>query len=101
MTGFGRPGRPCCLAVRHSKLPTAKAFKLAERDNYMSKQKVSFMQELDQWTEANILKVAAQPGEKTAHEIKYAIREKVLESYKNGLRAGAGAVRKEIGQARK
>jgi hypothetical protein len=85
----------------HSKLPTAKAFKLAERDKHMSEQKVNYMQELDLWTEANILKPAATPGEDTGHKIKFAIREKVLESYKNGLRAGAGAVRKEMKQLQK
>jgi hypothetical protein len=38
------------------KLPAAKEFRLAERDKYMSEQKQSFMQQLDLWTEDNILR---------------------------------------------
>ena len=39
------------------KQPTAKAFKLAERDKFMSEQEKpkSFMEELDEWTEATII----------------------------------------------
>lgn len=67
----------------------------------MSEQKTSFMQELDLWTEANIIEQLVSDGDEAQEvtdeviaQIKHAIREKVLESYKNGLRAGA--VRKEV-----
>ena len=69
----------------------------------MSEKKQSFMQELDLWTEANIVAQLVSDGDEqeevtdqTVAQVKHAIREKVLESYKNGLRAGTGAVRKEI-----
>jgi len=72
----------------------------------MSEQKQSFMRELDLWTEANVVNPLVwgdgephreAPVDVVAH-VKHAIREKVLESYKNGVRAGAGAVRKEMHQ---
>lgn len=66
------------------------------------------MVELDQWTEENIfapLLSIDEDGEseeisdKALDQVKYAIRQKVLESYKNGCRAGAGHVRKELQNA--
>jgi hypothetical protein len=78
------------------KLPAAKAFTLAERDKFMSEQEKpkSFMQELDQWTEANILRPLfhtdpnQEDWEGAEAQVKKAIREKVLESYHNGQKAG-------------
>jgi len=77
------------------KLPTAKAFKLAERDKFMSEQKTSrFMQELDAWVEDNVFRpllgTGPDPESPPAIEqqVKKAIREKVLESYRNGQKAG-------------
>ena len=88
MTGSGmRPlDLPCS---EQGKQPTAKAFKLAERDTTMSeqeKQESSFMQELDRWTEATIINALAEADEieLAAEDIKRAIRTKVLESYRNG-----------------
>ena len=81
------------------KLPAATAFTLAERDKHMSEQKkVSFMQELDQWTEATIigplLSAFAEDDEDgwqgTGELVKKAIRAKVLDSYHNGLAARGG-----------
>ena len=78
------------------KLPAAEAFKLAERDKTMSeqeKEKSSFMQELDRWTESTIIgplfasEVDGEDWEPAIERIKKAIREKVLDSYRNGLRA--------------
>ena len=65
----------------------------------MSEQKPkSFMQELDLWSEATIigpiLQVASDPsskdeeGAKAIEAVKRAIRQKVLESYRNGQQAG-------------
>jgi hypothetical protein len=56
----------------------------------------SFMQELDQWTEATVIKPlheAITEGDgaecdATSEEVKRAIRHKVLESYRNGQAAG-------------
>jgi hypothetical protein len=68
----------------------------------MSEHKTNYMAELDAWTEDTILYplFGTDPNqedwEKTEAEVKYAIRQKVLESYKNGLRAGAGSVRREM-----
>src|SRR5262249_24872290 len=75
-----------------SKLPTAKAFKLAERDKFMSEQK-SFMQQLDEWTEATVIMPLAEPTQEgdfdfAVDQVKKAIRDKVLQSYRNGQRAG-------------
>jgi hypothetical protein len=61
----------------------------------MSEEKLTFMHELDLWIEANIIgplgsAASAFEGEQedwepTVEQVKKAIREKVLESYKNGL----------------
>ena len=60
----------------------------------------SFMQELDQWTDGEIvgtLLAVATPGDidtndpvwdTAVEEVKKAIRTKVLESYRNGQKAG-------------
>lgn len=56
----------------------------------------SFMQELDQWTQSTVIKPlheAITEGDgaecdATSEEVKKAIREKVLESFRNGLAAG-------------
>lgn len=64
-----------------------------------------FMAELDHWTEENIFGPLLTSGdegepeeisEKILDMVKFVIRDKVLESYKNGLRAGAGQVRREF-----
>jgi hypothetical protein len=90
--------RPCS---EQGKLPAAKAIRLAERDKHMSEQEkpTSFMEELDKWTDANVV----QPLEQGVYDdlktndpafrdelvqgIKKAIRQKVLESYRNGQKA--------------
>lgn len=57
------------------------------------KEKSSFMQELDRWTESTIIcplfasEVDGEDWEPAIERIKKAIREKVLDSYRNGLRA--------------
>ena len=61
----------------------------------------SFMQELDRWSDENIFRplFATDPNqddwENAEQRVKKAIREKVLESYKNGLKAGKRPVSKE------
>src|ERR1039457_4213496 len=88
------------------KLPAAKAFTLAERDKHMSEQKLTYMQQLDQWAQSAVIdpllqdchELAEAPDEtaqqwqqhlrQTVAEVKRAIREKVLESYRNGQGAG-------------
>jgi hypothetical protein len=81
------------------KLPAAEALRLAERDKHMSEQKKpSFMQELDLWCEATvigpIMQVSSDPtsedeeGAKAIETVKRAVRQKVLESYRNGQQAG-------------
>ena len=57
MTRQGPGGllHPC---GEQGKLPTASAFKLAERDKHMSEQEKatsSYMQELDAWSDANVI----------------------------------------------
>ena len=64
------------------------------------------MQELDRWTEATVitpLAAADQAGEWDAavDSVKKAIRQKALESYRNGLKAQAKPVRKETRYAPK
>ena len=93
---IGHAGRSTYLAVRQGKLPSAKAFKLAERDKTMSeeKQKSSFMQELDRWSDSNIISPLyageSSPDDwmEAVERVKKAIREKVLQSYRNGQAAG-------------
>jgi hypothetical protein len=60
----------------------------------MSEQKTSYMQELDLWSEANIIGPLfntdgnQEDWEPTVEQVKRAIRTKVLESYHNGQAAG-------------
>ena len=57
----------------------------------MSEQQVvkkSFMQELDLWSDANVIDPLFNNGPDAIDEVKKAIREKVLESYHNGQAAG-------------
>jgi len=63
----------------------------------MSEQKAaSFMRELDRWTETTVISPlegaimdADQKGyEETVEKIQRAVRQKVLESYRNGQKAG-------------
>jgi hypothetical protein len=68
----------------------------------MSEQKTNYMQELDRWTEATIIEPLADVGDEDLYlqlveEIKKGIREKVLESYRNGQQAGAPRVFKPKG----
>jgi len=60
----------------------------------MSEAKKSFMQQLDEWTDATVIMPLIDPNHEdnfdvVAEDVKKAIREKTLESYKNGLKAGA------------
>ena len=96
MTGDGDPPLDAGRSEQ-GKLPTAKEFRLAERDKHMSEQRPKgFMAELDQWIETEVIEALqeqwsrAQDGDMTAtaEPIKKAIREKVLESYHNGQKAG-------------
>ncbi len=70
----------------------------------MSEQKTNYMQLLDSWTEQNVIEAFyntdpnQEDWEDRVQQVKKAIREKTLESYKNGCKAGAGAVRKEMRQ---
>jgi hypothetical protein len=62
----------------------------------MSEEKKSFMQELDLWSETNVIDPLlgndGNPdeyvGEEMIEQIQKAIRGKVLESYRNGQAAG-------------
>jgi hypothetical protein len=75
-----------CFPPKHSRLPKG--------THTMSEQKPSsFMQELDKWTESTIIEPLADAGDedlylKLVEDVKKAIRAKVLESYRNGLKAG-------------
>jgi hypothetical protein len=85
----------------------AKEVSAGERPQNMSEQRQGFMQQLDGWTEAQVIKPAiaawreyqdlldqlpeedAKDAFRTAmDEVKKAVREKVLESYRNGQQAG-------------
>ena len=60
----------------------------------MSEQRMTFMQQLDQWSGTNIIGPLfnTDPNqddwENAVAQVKKAIREKVLESYRNGQKAG-------------
>jgi hypothetical protein len=87
------------MSVRseQGKLPTTKAFRLAERDKHMSEQEkpMSYMEELDQWIEEEVFEnlyalwQRSQDGDMAASggEVKKAIREKIRESYHNGQKS--------------
>ena len=62
----------------------------------MSEQKASYMAVLNAWTNDMVITPLLENGAEETETVQRAIREKVLESYKNGCRAAAGAVRKEM-----
>ena len=96
MTGSGM--RPLCLPCgEQGKLLPPKKFILPERDTKMSEQQKpkSFMEELDLWTDANVIGPLETNDPKLHEEwtsvveqVKKAIRTKVLESYRNGQAVG-------------
>lgn len=93
---IGHAAAPTVPCGEQGKRPTAKAFKLAERDINMSEQEkaASFMQELDRWTESTVIgpllasETDEAEWEPAIERVKKAIRQKVLESYRNGQVAG-------------
>jgi len=60
----------------------------------MSKQKPSFMAELDMWSDANVIghffhvTPLQEDWDEAVAQVKKAIRDKVLESYRNGQASG-------------
>ena len=48
----------------------------------------AFMERLNQWTQENVLDPVGVQDENIGTPIKKAIREKVLQSYRNGQKAG-------------
>jgi hypothetical protein len=60
---------------------------LAERDKNMSEQKKSFMQELDSWSSEAVVAPLLDRGAEAIAEVQKALREKVLQSYRNGQKA--------------
>jgi hypothetical protein len=84
--------RPC---GEQGKLPSAKAFMLAERDKHMSEEKKPsrFMEELDKWTMSTIIEPLQEAARKKfdpelVENILKSQRTKVLQSYRNGQQAG-------------
>ena len=71
------------------------------------KQKSSFMQELDLWTESTIIgplfasETDGEDWEPAIERVKKAIRHKVLESYRNGQVAGPRQPVQERSQERR
>jgi len=65
--------------------------------------KLGYMDDLAFWVEQNVVGPLAVADEENydsaAQQVTKAIQAKVLESYKNGCRAGAGAVRKEMARS--
>lgn len=63
------------------------------------------MEKLNAWSDGNIifpllnLEQSEENWETVCERVKKAIREKVLESYRNGCRAAGGAVRRELNQS--
>jgi hypothetical protein len=89
--GHAAAGRPC---GEQGKLPNAKAFMLAERDKHMSEQgkQLGYTQQLKMWTRATIIRPLeeafnAKFDDQIVEEICEAFRAKMLESYRNGLKA--------------
>jgi hypothetical protein len=83
------------LCGEQGKLPTAQTLRLAERDKFMSEQKMSFLEELDVWIGQTVMDPLLKAAEsdnivqwnRTRDSVYKAIREKVLESYRNGQAA--------------
>ena len=71
------------------------------------KKSAGFMQELDQWTEANIIGPVFnidpnhEEWEAVVEQVKKAVRQKVLDSYHNGQRAGMRPVRQPVREFRR
>ena len=73
----------------------------------MSEQKLTYMQQLDEWTDATVIMPLADPKREAnfdavVEEVRKAIRQRVLESYRNGQNAGpkpARPARKETSHA--
>ena len=93
MTGPGASplDQPCS---EQGKLPAAKEFKLTERDKNMPEQKRSFMQELDLWSEMQVIEPlcnaeALHDWPTVVERVQTAIRQKVLQSYRNGQAANS------------
>jgi len=112
----GQPGGlPLPLPASIRKLPAGlKVLTLAERDKHMpANNPKSFMQQLDDWTQFTIIDqlvyVHAEEDDeawkRTTERIKQAVRQKVLESYRNGQsarqrHAATGGERREMGYGR-
>jgi len=103
LSRIGHPGRLLETCSEQGKLPAAKAFRLAERDKTMSEQQeqtTGYMAELDAWTEETVIRPLhsaalynsedwdQETPEAACANVRSAIRHKVLESYKNGIKAG-------------
>jgi hypothetical protein len=90
LTRTGDLAAPLLDASEQGKLPAAKAFKLAERDKHMSEQEKpkGFMQQLETWTNKEIIAPLLDNGPAVIPDVHEAIRAKVLESYRNGQAAG-------------
>src|ERR1041384_147059 len=104
LTRQGHPAAGQSLR-RARQAAAARAFMLAERDKHMSEQK-SFMQQLDEWTEATVIMPLADPKYEDNFDVavdgvKRAIRQKVLESYRNGQQAGRPRVAASARQERR
>jgi hypothetical protein len=91
--GYSRSFRPAASEKRACR----QRIDRFERDKHMSEAKKSFMQELDEWTDENVidpLHVAITDGDSdecdaVRENVKKAIRQKVLDSYHNGQKAPA------------
>jgi hypothetical protein len=69
----------------------------------MSEQEKSFMNQLDDWTQVVIIEplmdnLGGVVGVEMNLQIRRAIRAKVLESYKNGLKAGVAKAGQPVGK---
>ncbi len=54
----------------------------------MPEQKTGYMTELDSWTNQVVIAPLLDRGPQAISDVQKAIREKVLESYRNGQKAG-------------
>jgi hypothetical protein len=69
--------------------------KLAERDKNMSEQRLGYMAQLDAWTDEAVIAPLLDDGVGAIDRVRKAIRERTLESYRNGQAAGPKQARKE------
>jgi hypothetical protein len=95
MTGSGTQAARWDPAVSREAANRHSNSRFRKGTDQMSEHKTNYMQELDRWTETTIIEPLADVGDEELYlqlveKIKKGVREKILDSYRNGQKAGSG-----------